>query len=53
VVRAAAEQESERVQETMRARIGKVAHEMVIVPAEQELAEYGRFRDQLRVTAGA
>jgi hypothetical protein len=53
VVRAAADQESERVQETMRGRIGKVAHEMVIVPAEQELAEYGRFRDELRIAAGA
>jgi GTP-binding protein EngB required for normal cell division len=53
VVRAAAEQESERVQETMRARIGDVAREMVIVPVEQELAEYGRFRDELRVAAGA
>ena len=53
VVRAASEQESERVQETMRAKIGDVAREMVIVPVEQELAEYGRFRDGLRVTAGA
>jgi GTP-binding protein EngB required for normal cell division len=53
VVRAAAEQESERVQQAMRARIGKVAHEMVIIPVEQELAEYGRFRDELRVAAGA
>jgi GTP-binding protein EngB required for normal cell division len=53
VVRAAAEQESEHVQETMRARIGDVAREMVIVPVEQELAEYGRFRDELRVAAGA
>jgi len=53
VVRAAAEQESKRVQETMRGRIGTVAHEMVIVPVEQELAEYGRFRNELRVAAGA
>jgi GTP-binding protein EngB required for normal cell division len=53
VVRAAAEQESERVQETMRARIGDVAREMVIVPAEGELAEYRRFRGELRVAAGA
>ena len=52
VVRAAAEQEGGRVQETMRARIGDVAREMVIVPGEQELAEYGRFRDELRVAAG-
>ena len=51
VVRAAAEQESERVQETMRAKIENVAREMVIIPVEQELAEYGRFRDEFRVTA--
>jgi GTP-binding protein EngB required for normal cell division len=52
VVRAAAEQEGERVQETMRARIGDVAREMVIAAVEQELAESGRFRDELRVAAG-
>jgi GTP-binding protein EngB required for normal cell division len=53
VVRAAAAQESERVQAAMRARIGKVAHVMVIAPVQEELAEYGRFRDELRVAAGA
>jgi GTP-binding protein EngB required for normal cell division len=53
VVRAAAEQESERVQETMRTKIGDVAREMVIVPVEQELADYQRFRGDLRVVAGA
>jgi GTP-binding protein EngB required for normal cell division len=53
VVRAAAEQESERVQETMRAKIGDVAREMVIVPVDQELAEYQRFRGDVRVVAGA
>jgi GTP-binding protein EngB required for normal cell division len=53
VVRAAAEQENERAQETMRAKIGEVAREMVISPVEQELAEYGRFRDEYRVVAGS
>ncbi len=53
VVRAAAEQEIERVRETMRAKIGDVAREMVIAPAEQELAEYERFRDEFRVAAGS
>ena len=53
VVRAGAEQESERVQETMRARIGDVAHEMVITPLEQELAEYERFRHEFRIVAGS
>jgi hypothetical protein len=52
VVRAAAEQESERVQETMRARIGDVAREMVITPLDQELAEYQRFRHEFRIVAG-
>jgi hypothetical protein len=52
VVRAAAEQESERVQETMRARIGNVAREMVITPLEQELAEYERFRHEFRIVVG-
>ena len=53
VVRAAAEQESERVQETMRARIGNVARQMVITPLEQELAEYERFRREFRIVAGS
>jgi GTP-binding protein EngB required for normal cell division len=53
VVRAAAEQESERVQETMRARIGAVAREMVITPLEQELAEFDRFRHEFRIVAGS
>ena len=52
VVRAAAVRESERVQAAMRARIGKVAHVMVVAPVQEELAEYGRFRDELRVAAG-
>jgi GTP-binding protein EngB required for normal cell division len=53
LVRAAAERESLRVQETMRDQIGEVARDMVVAPAEQELAEYHRFRDELRVAAGA
>ena len=53
VVRSAAERESERVRQTMRARIEDVAREMVVAPAEQELATYRRFRDELRVAAGA
>ena len=53
LVRSAAERESERVQETMRARIADVAREMAVAPAEQELATCRRFRDELRVAAGA
>ena len=52
LVRNAAELESQEVQETMREKIQNVAREMVIEPAEQELAEYHRFRDELRVAAG-
>jgi hypothetical protein len=51
LVRTAAETESLRVQDRMRDRIGNVAREMVVEPAEQELAEYQRFRDELRVAA--
>ncbi|HTW00688.1 MAG TPA: GTPase [Streptosporangiaceae bacterium] len=53
LVRNAAELESEQVQETMREKIENVARELVIEPAEQELAEYQRFRDELRVAAGS
>ena len=53
VVRAAADHEHERVQETMRAKITDVAREMVIVPAERELGEFERFREEFRVAAGS
>ena len=53
LVRTGAELESLRVQETMRDRIENVARELVVEPAEQELAEYQRFRDELRVAAGS
>jgi hypothetical protein len=53
LVRTAAGTESLRVQDRMRDRIDNVAREMVIEPAEQELAEYQRFRDELRVAAGS
>jgi len=53
LVRNAAELESQQVQETMREKIENVARQMVIEPAEQELAEYQRFRDELRVAAGS
>jgi hypothetical protein len=53
LVRAAAGRERVLLLETMRARIGTVAREMVLAPAEQELAEFQRFRVELRVAAGA
>ncbi len=36
----------------MRSRISAIARDLVIVPAEQELSELQRFRDELRVAAG-
>ena len=53
LVRSAAERERGRVQETMRAKIAVVAREMVIMPAERELAEYRRFVDEFRIVADA
>jgi hypothetical protein len=52
LVRSAAGRERARVLEAMRARIGVVAREMVLIPVEQELAEYGRFVGELRIAAG-
>src|SRR5580700_6398234 len=52
LVRSAAARERELLLETMRARIGTVAAEMVLAPADQELTEYQRFRGELRVAAG-
>ncbi len=53
IVRAAAEREREQVQATMRAGIAVVARDMVVIPAEQELAEFGRFRSEYQIAAGA
>lgn len=52
LVRAAARREHEQVEADMRARIAVVAREMVTVPAEQELSEYQRFGEELRMAAG-
>jgi GTP-binding protein EngB required for normal cell division len=52
LVRSGAARARERVQETMRAKIGVVAREMVLLPAEEELAEYRRFVDEFRIVAG-
>ncbi len=53
LVRAAAVRERALLLETMRARIRAVAQEMVLAPAERELAEFQRFRSELRIAAGA
>jgi GTP-binding protein EngB required for normal cell division len=53
LVRAAAGRERGLLLETIRAKIETVAREMVLAPAELELAEFQRFRGELRVAAGA
>ncbi len=51
LVRTAARREHEQVESQMRAGIAAAAREMVVVPAEQELSEYRRFRAELRAAA--
>ena len=50
-VRKTAGIESIRVAAEMRDKIADVASEMVIMPAEQELSELGRFREELRIAS--
>ena len=51
-VRAAALLENEQVAEDMQDRMAGVAQELVVVPAQQELAELERFRAELRAASG-
>jgi GTP-binding protein EngB required for normal cell division len=51
-VRTAAVLENEQVAEDMQNRLAGVAHELVVVPAQQELAELERFRAELRAASG-
>ena len=53
MVRTGVQRERQRIQDTMRASIGDIAQGMVIVPVEQELAEYRRFRDELAVATAS
>ena len=53
LVRSAAARERETLLGAMRGKIETVAREMVLVPAEQELAEFQRFRGELMTAAGA
>jgi GTP-binding protein EngB required for normal cell division len=53
LVRSAALSEREALLDAMRAKVGSVAREMVLVPTERELAEFQRFRGELTVAAGA
>ena len=48
----AAETEREQLLEDIRQRMITVAREMVVDPADRELAELDRFRAALRVAAG-
>jgi len=52
LVRSAAAREREARLDAMRGKIAAVASEMVLVPADQELAEFHRFRGELMVAAG-
>ncbi|MGD0374102.1 MAG: GTPase [Streptosporangiaceae bacterium] len=51
LVRTAARREHDQVESEMRAQMAVVAREMVVAPAEQELSEYHRFREDLRTAA--
>jgi GTP-binding protein EngB required for normal cell division len=52
IVRNSAEMETARFTSVIQDKITAVARDLVIAPAEGELAEFGRFRDDLRVAAG-
>jgi GTP-binding protein EngB required for normal cell division len=44
----AADRERGRAEQGMRSRVAKVARELVLMPVEQELSEYDRFREELK-----
>jgi GTP-binding protein EngB required for normal cell division len=48
VVTLAAERQRDRIVELIRGRITSVAQDKVLVPIQQELSEYARYRDELR-----
>jgi hypothetical protein len=47
-----ADRERERAEQQMRTGIAEVARQMVMVPVEQELSIYTRFRDELAIAGG-
>ena len=53
LVRRSAASEHERVALRMRERIAAIAGELAFAPAEQELAEFARFTDELRLAGRA
>jgi hypothetical protein len=52
LVRSAAGRERQGLLDAMRAEVATVAREMVLTPADRELAEFQRFRGELRTAAG-
>jgi GTP-binding protein EngB required for normal cell division len=52
MVMLAAGKERQRVEQAMRSRIATVARELVLMPVEQELSEYDRFREELKTALG-
>jgi hypothetical protein len=52
MVMLAADKERQRVEQGMRSRIATVARELVLMPVEQELSEYDRFREELKTALG-
>jgi hypothetical protein len=52
LVARAAGREREQAEQRMRAEISRVARELVAAPVEQELSEYGRFREELKTACG-
>ncbi len=52
LVRVAAEREQQRVEAAMRSAMATVARDLVVLPIEQELFEFQRFTEELRVAAG-
>ncbi|HEY2577464.1 MAG TPA: GTPase [Streptosporangiaceae bacterium] len=52
MVMLAADKERLRVEQGMRSRIATVAREFVLIPVEQELSEYDRFRSELKTALG-
>ena len=52
MVMLAAGKERLRVEQGMRSRIATVARELVLMPVEQELSEYDRYREELKTALG-
>ena len=48
----AADQEREQAEQKMRARIARVAQQMVLAPVDRELSEFARFQEELAVARG-